>query len=76
MRFMRNAFIASAGEHLEEFDRWLATHDAEVIKAAKSEAWEEGAKWAAVECGAIDNEANEWLAPGDNPYLDTKEATK
>lgn len=34
----RQAFIASAGEHAEEFDRWLAAHDAEV--AAK--AWEEG----------------------------------
>jgi hypothetical protein len=25
VRAMRNAFIASAGEHRQEFDRWLAT---------------------------------------------------
>jgi hypothetical protein len=30
IRGMRTAFIASAGEHHEEFDRWLAAHDAQV----------------------------------------------
>lgn len=37
-RAMRNAFIASAGEHDAEFDRWLAG----VIRQAKREAWNEG----------------------------------
>lgn len=27
---MRQAFIASAGEHREEFNRWLSDHDHEV----------------------------------------------
>ena len=44
----------------DEFDRWLQS-----VKAA---AWEEGALWAAVECGAIKDERNAWLASGDNPY--------
>lgn len=35
-------------------------HDAQV--------WDEGAKWAAVELGAIPNECAAWLASGDNPY--------
>lgn len=30
IRAERNAFIASAGEHGNEFDRWLAEHDKEV----------------------------------------------
>lgn len=29
VRGMRDTFIASAGEHREEFDRWVAAHDAE-----------------------------------------------
>lgn len=43
-----------------EFDRWLAS--------MKAEAWDEGAKWAAVECEAITTEGAAWIAPGDNPY--------
>lgn len=31
-------------------------------------AWDEGARWAAVECGAIDDERQAWIAPGENPY--------
>jgi hypothetical protein len=38
VRAMRNAFIASEGEHREEFRRWLAAHDAEVAAAALTEA--------------------------------------
>jgi hypothetical protein len=38
VRAMRNAFIASEGEHREEFDRWLAARDAEVAAAALREA--------------------------------------
>ena len=29
-RAMRQAFIASTSEHIEEFDRWLAAHDREL----------------------------------------------
>jgi len=43
-----------------EFDRWLAQEQAK--------AWDEGALWAAVECGVIANEHGRFLAPGDNPY--------
>lgn len=31
-------------------------------------AWDEGARWAAVECAAIDDERQAWITPGDNPY--------
>lgn len=30
VRAMRNAFIASASEHEQEFDQWLEQHDKEV----------------------------------------------
>jgi hypothetical protein len=33
-----------------------------------AEVWDEGALWAAVECGAIPHEDAPWLVPGDNPY--------
>ena len=42
----------------------LASHDAEVA----ARAWDEGATWAAVECGAIARPENQFLTPGDNPY--------
>lgn len=35
---MRQAFIASAGEHAEEFTRWMAEHDRLVAERA----WDEG----------------------------------
>ena len=38
------------------------------IRQAKAEAWGEGAKWAAVECGTIPSEMNVWLVSADNPY--------
>lgn len=38
------------------------------LNTVRAAAWDEGAKWAAVECGAIDNEDTLWVAPGDNPY--------
>ncbi len=44
--------------------KWLAEHDRQVAERA----WDEGARWAAVECGAIDDERQAWIAPGDNPY--------
>ena len=48
-----------------------ATTISELI-VAKAEAWDEGAIWAAVECNAIDDETQPWIADGDNPY---REAT-
>lgn len=48
----------------------LAEHDRQVA----ARAWDEGAHWAAVECGAIEHEGEPWLAPGDNPYSITKES--
>src|SRR5699024_411690 len=44
------------------FRRWLAT--------VKAEAWQEGALWAAAECGVIEPDCppEQWLTPGDNPY--------
>ena len=38
-RAMRQAFIASTGEHLEEFDRWLAEHDRQTAERAWREGW-------------------------------------
>lgn len=41
--------------------------------SAIAQAWEQGAKWAAVECGAIESEQVGWLVPGDNPYATSSE---
>lgn len=46
----------------------LDTTPTDALRQVKAEAWDEGAKWAAVECGAIRDEAVAWLTPGDNPY--------
>jgi hypothetical protein len=48
-----------------EFDRWLA--------GVKADAWEEGTLYAAVECNAIDDERQPWLAVGENPYREAVE---
>lgn len=40
----------------------------ELIKGIKADAWDKGARWAAVECGEIDLEVHPWLVPEDNPY--------
>jgi hypothetical protein len=59
---------ASGDEYREfaaQFDRWLA--------GVKAEVWDEGALWAAVECGAVDDEKNQWLAIGENPYREVVE---
>lgn len=37
VRAMRNAFIASAGEHEQEFDRWLENLIAEVVQDVRHE---------------------------------------
>jgi hypothetical protein len=39
-----------------------------VLREVRAKAWDEGALWAAVECAAIVDESEPWLAPGDNPY--------
>ena len=58
---MRQAFIASAGEHAEEWDRFIAAHD----RVVAAQAWDEGHKtphrrgpdncmcgaWSRIECG-------------------------
>lgn len=44
-----------------------------MIRDAKAEAWDEGARWAAVECRALETEDEPWLTPSDNPY---REETK
>lgn len=41
---------------------------AEVEQEKLAKAWDEGAQFAAVECSAIDDERQPWVAPGDNPY--------
>ena len=45
----------------------------EALRAVAAAAWDEGAQWAAVELGAIDNERQAWITPSDNPYLQTEE---
>lgn len=42
------------------------------LRDAKAEAWDDGARWAAVECGVID-EDEPWLTPSDNPYREETE---
>lgn len=47
----------------------LASVDTDaVLREVRAKAWDEGALWAAVECAAIVDESEPWLAPGDNPY--------
>jgi hypothetical protein len=41
---------------------------AAVLRDRDAAKWDEGALWAAVECAAIVDEWEPWLAPGDNPY--------
>lgn len=55
-------------QRLIEIDRILAQSPATALATVKAAAWDEGAKWSAVELGAIDDEKNAFLAPGDNPY--------
>jgi hypothetical protein len=47
-------------EDEDEFSRWLA--------GVKAQAWDEGAMYAAVECNAIEDESEPWIATGENPY--------
>ncbi len=57
----------SAGRYVAPMviDRWLAQ--------VKAEAWDEGARWSAVEAGAVDEKTSHfWLAPGDNPYREVE----
>lgn len=43
-------------------------HLINIIEAARADAWDEGARWAAVEMGIYPNEKQQWLVPSDNPY--------
>jgi hypothetical protein len=45
---LRQAFVASAGEHRAEFDAWLEAHD----KSTKRTAWHEGASSRQCHCHA------------------------
>lgn len=44
MAGMWQAFIASAGEHAAEFDRWLAAHDAQARAEAGAQALRDAAE--------------------------------
>lgn len=54
-----------------EFTSWLVEHDRLVAERA----WEEGARWAAVEFGrdAFVDESRVGLVPSDNPYRKEQE---
>jgi hypothetical protein len=41
------------------------------IKRIRADVWDEGALWAAVECGAIPHEGVGWLGTDDNPYRES-----
>ena len=55
----------------DAFDRWLVEHDRLVAERA----WDEGARWAAVEFGrdAFVDESRVGLVPSDNPYRKEQE---
>ena len=46
----------------------IVSFSPEAVHAAVSEAWEEGAIWAAMELGAITSPEQPFLVPSDNPY--------
>lgn len=61
--------------HIEEMHGQIAANHADALAhhlravlAAVAGAWDEGAIWAAIECGVIEDQRNLFLAPGDNPY--------
>lgn len=60
-RAMRQSFVASTGEHIEEFDRWLAEHDRKLAL----DAWDAGfdAGFAHADSDEIES------SPFANPYL-------
>lgn len=41
-----------------------------VVARIRAEAWDQGARWAAVECDALKTEHAVFIAAGDNPYRD------
>ena len=40
----------------------------ELVRGIKADAWDKGARWAAVESGGIPSEHVPWIVPDDNPY--------
>lgn len=56
------------GFHESPLGRLLSSVPADVLRERDAEKWDEGAQWAAVELGAIDNEQQAWVTPSDNPY--------
>lgn len=70
----RQAFMAGAEWQVS---RPFTEEDVEAARReALADAWDEGALWAAVETGAIRDERNDFLAPGDNPYRTQQEGTE
>lgn len=67
--YMNNNYGSSVWGRVE--DGILAV-EAEMRKQL-AEAWEEGARWAAVECRAVETEDEPWLTPSDNPYREETE---
>lgn len=74
------AVIEKARECLEENEDRdvvaigiLSSASTDVLRERDAEKWDEGAQWAAVELGAIDNERQAWITPTDNPYRQTEE---
>jgi hypothetical protein len=55
--------------HARVFALSAAESHAEELRIAKRDAWDEGAKWAAIELGVV-KKGIRWLEPGDNPYGD------
>ncbi|QWY84624.1 hypothetical protein QEH34_gp42 [Microbacterium phage Footloose] len=53
--------------HPDDLAWWISRAQV-AINTIAGPVWAEGALWAAVECGAIRDETERWLAPGDNPY--------
>lgn len=59
--------------HWCEYMSLSADIDDYILREAKAEAWDEGARWAAVECRALETEGEPWLTPSDNPYREETE---
>lgn len=64
------------GFHESPLGRLLSSVPADVLRERDAEKWDEGAQWAAVELGAIDNERQAWITPTDNPYRQIEEENR
>ena len=66
--------VVQTGENavMDTSDLYRFMEDAGLLTQVKAQVWDEGARWAAVECGVID-EDEPWLTPSDNPYREETE---